>query len=91
MPVREVIALTESEVVPTLMGWRINRRMTSGLVEDALTTAIGRRCTEAGLIYHSDRGSRYASDMICGMLLYARKRGLWKQCSSRKLLRQPED
>jgi transposase InsO family protein len=37
-------------------------RMTTKLVNDALFMAIKRRSPKHGLIYHSDRGSQYASD-----------------------------
>ena len=60
-----------------VVGWTINKRMTSDLVKDALMMAFGRRRPGAGLIHHSDRGSQYASydyqqllagyGMICSM------------------------
>lgn len=44
-----------------IVGWAVKERMTSKLVEDALLTAIWRRKPKHGLIFHSDRGSQYAS------------------------------
>lgn len=45
-----------------VVGWSMNERMTTNLVNDALFMAIKRRSPNHGLIYHSDRGSQYASD-----------------------------
>ena len=44
-----------------IVGWAVQERMTSKLVEDALLMAIWRRKPPRGLIFHSDRGSQYAS------------------------------
>jgi len=33
----------------------------TALVEGALQMTLARRCPETGLLYHSDRGSQYAS------------------------------
>ena len=45
-----------------IVGWSMSNRMTSDLVGDALTMALGRRgVSSAGLLHHSDRGSQYAS------------------------------
>lgn len=44
-----------------LIGWAMGERMTRQLVIDALTMAWFRRRPEKGLIFHSDRGSQYAS------------------------------
>jgi transposase InsO family protein len=44
-----------------VVGWALRDRMTSKLVEDALLMAIWRRKPKHGLIFHSDRGSQYAS------------------------------
>ena len=43
------------------VGWSINKRMTKQLVIDAFNMSIKNRKTEKGLIFHSDRGSQYAS------------------------------
>ena len=52
-----VIDLFSRQVV----GFAMNARMTRQLVIDALRMAWFRRRPEAGLIFHSDRGSQYAS------------------------------
>jgi transposase InsO family protein len=44
-----------------VVGWSINKRMTKQLVIDALNMGIKNRNTDKGLIFHSDRGSQYAS------------------------------
>lgn len=44
-----------------VVGWSMSSRMTARLVCDALRMAIWRRQPQAGLIFHSDRGSQYAS------------------------------
>ncbi len=41
--------------------WSIKSRMTADIVIDALTMAWFRRKPDAGLIFHSDRSSQYAS------------------------------
>lgn len=45
----------------SVVGWSMNKLMTRQLVMDALTMAIQRRQPSKGLIFHSDRGSQYAS------------------------------
>lgn len=45
-----------------VVGWSMKDRMTTNLVNDALFMAIKRRSPGHGLIYHTDRGSQYASD-----------------------------
>ncbi len=44
-----------------IVGWAMDKRMQSDLVESALKMAVNRRTPPAGLIFHSDRGSQYAS------------------------------
>jgi transposase InsO family protein len=44
-----------------IVGWALAGHMREELVEDALKMACGRRDVKAGLIFHSDRGSQYAS------------------------------
>lgn len=44
-----------------VVGWAMDNRMTSTLVNKALLMAIWRRKPSAGLIWHTDRGSQYAS------------------------------
>jgi transposase InsO family protein len=45
-----------------VVGWSMDERMTSTLVNDALLMAIKSRRPSPGLISHTDRGSQYASD-----------------------------
>jgi len=45
-----------------IVGWSMSNRMTAGLVNDALLAAIWNRKPEKGLIWHTDRGSQYASN-----------------------------
>ncbi|MCL4286172.1 MAG: IS3 family transposase [Thermoleophilia bacterium] len=44
-----------------VVGWSIGDTLHAELVVDAVQMAIRRRRPEAGLIYHSDRGSQYVS------------------------------
>jgi putative transposase len=44
-----------------IVGWAMDQTMTVDLVNDALQMAIRRRNPEKGLIWHTDRGSQYAS------------------------------
>ncbi len=44
-----------------VVGWSMSNRMTSQLVIDSLEHAVEVRKPEAGLIFHSDRGSQYSS------------------------------
>lgn len=53
-----VIDLFNREVI----GWSLKSRMTTDLVLDALSMAWFRRCPGAGVLFHSDRGSQYASE-----------------------------
>ncbi len=45
-----------------IVGWSMDDRMKAQLVNDALLMAIWKRKPQAGLIWHTDRGSQYASD-----------------------------
>lgn len=45
-----------------VVGWSINERMKAALVNDALTVALWKRKPAKGLLWHTDRGSQYASD-----------------------------
>ena len=45
----------------SVVGWAMAKRMTRRLVMDALAMAKQRRRASPGLIFHSDRGSQYAS------------------------------
>ncbi len=44
-----------------VVGWAVENQMTTRLVLDALQQAVQLRKPAPGLIYHSDRGSQYAS------------------------------
>lgn len=44
-----------------VVGWAMSTRITKELVLSAIIQAIGRRKPNSGLIFHSDRGSQYAS------------------------------
>ena len=55
-----VLDLFNREVV----GWSIKPRMTADIITDALSMAWFRRKPEAGVIFHSDRGSQYASHAV---------------------------
>lgn len=52
-----VLDLFNREVI----GWSIKPRMTADIVTDALAMAWFRRKPAAGVVFHSDRGSQYAS------------------------------
>jgi len=45
-----------------VVGWSIDENMKTNLVKDALDMAIKARNPNSGLIFHSDRGSQYASN-----------------------------
>jgi transposase InsO family protein len=45
-----------------VVGWSMDERLKTSLVNDALLMAIKRRTPNKGLIWHTDRGSQYASD-----------------------------
>lgn len=45
-----------------VVGWAMGSRMTADLVNDAMLMTIWKRKPDRGLIFHSDRGSQYASD-----------------------------
>jgi putative transposase len=65
IPTREgwlYLAVVEDLFSRMIVGWSMAETMESRLVVDALHLALGRRRPEAGLLAHSDRGSRYASD-----------------------------
>ncbi|MCZ2438921.1 MAG: IS3 family transposase [Burkholderiales bacterium] len=59
-----VLDLFNREVV----GWSIKPRMTADIVTDALTMAWFRRKPGAGVLFHSDRGSQYASQAMAAKL-----------------------
>jgi hypothetical protein len=45
-----------------IVGWSMAERMKTKLVNDALIMAIWKRKPAKGLLWHTDRGSQYASD-----------------------------
>jgi putative transposase len=47
-----------------VVGWSMQPHMKAELVTDALRMAWFRRCPEAGVIVHSDRGSQYCSGLF---------------------------
>lgn len=51
-----------------IVGWSLSRFLTSTLVSKALQQALITRRVEEGLIFHSDRGSQYASKAVVGIL-----------------------
>jgi putative transposase len=55
-----VLDLFNREVI----GWSIKSRMTADLVTDALSMAWFRRKPAPGVMFHSDRGSQYASQVM---------------------------
>jgi putative transposase len=45
-----------------IVGWSMADNMRTQLVNDALIMAIWKRKPKKGLLWHTDRGSQYASD-----------------------------
>ena len=45
-----------------VVGWSMDKWMKAELVNDAILMAIWQRKPDRGLIWHTDRGSQYASD-----------------------------
>ena len=50
-----------------IVGWTLYKRMTKELVVNAVLKAVEKRRPQPGLIFHSDRGSQYASHRIRGI------------------------
>lgn len=63
-----------------IVGWALRDHMKASLVTDALRMALRRRTPAGGLIFHSDRGSQYASHE-CRTLL--RERNMLQSMSRR--------
>jgi len=63
-----------------VVGWSMNTRINKELVLSALNQAIDRRRPTAGLTFHSDRGSQYASNEVRRML----EKHCMRQSMSRK-------
>ena len=54
-----------------IVGYSMNNRLTTDLVTEAFKRAVGWRKIEPGMIFHSDRGSQYAStEMQCLLASY---------------------
>jgi len=51
-----------------IVGWSISESMNRAFLIKAIEQAIANRNPEDGLIFHSDRGSQYASDEVKGLL-----------------------
>lgn len=51
-----------------IVGWSIESFINADLVISALKSAVNSRPIEPGLIFHSDRGSQYASGRVCKFL-----------------------
>lgn len=51
-----------------IIGWSVSTRMPAKLVVDALNMALGMRGKSTGIIFHSDRGSQYASNLFRSLL-----------------------
>ncbi len=51
-----------------IVGWSIDSHMKAELVNSALLKAIWKRKPPRGLLWHTDRGSQYASDSHCVLL-----------------------
>ncbi len=51
-----------------IVGWSMNDNMKTELINNALNMAIKRQNTPQGIIYHTDRGSQYASNFHRQML-----------------------
>lgn len=51
-----------------VIGWQLDKRLNSDLVEKALQNALMDRKVESGIIFHSDQGTQYASDSFRKLL-----------------------
>ena len=79
------LAVTMDLFARTIIGWSMSHTMTAELPLSALNMAVSRRNPPAGVIFHSDRGSQYAShafqdalkqnEMLCSM---SRKGDCWE-------------
>lgn len=45
-----------------IVGWHLDKRMTTDLICKAMLKAVNLRRPKAGLVFHSDRGSQYTSE-----------------------------
>ncbi|WP_369683430.1 DDE-type integrase/transposase/recombinase [Nitrosomonas communis] len=76
-----------------IVGWSMKEKMTEDIVLDALRMAKLRCRPPSGIIFHSNRGSQYASRATQNWLkaqknaaIHVRNRQLLRQCTNRKLL-----
>lgn len=51
-----------------IVGWAMDERMETALVQRALHMALAQRQPQAGLLHHSDQGSQFASDAYRALL-----------------------
>jgi len=51
-----------------IVGWAIDKRMTTSLISRALIKAYNLRQPPKGLVFHSDRGSQYTSESFAKLL-----------------------
>tara|TARA_Y100001949_G_C15943682_1_gene311383 strand:- start:27 stop:818 length:792 start_codon:yes stop_codon:yes gene_type:complete len=51
-----------------IVGWAIDKRMTTSLISRALIKAYNLRQPSKGLVFHSDRGSQYTSESFAKLL-----------------------
>lgn len=51
-----------------IVGWHIDKRMTTGLISKAMIKAVNLRQPPKGLVFHSDRGSQYTSQHFRSLL-----------------------
>jgi len=49
-----------------IVGWSMDDRLSHGILADALHKALRQRRPEAGVLFHSDRGTQYASLCFSG-------------------------
>ena len=63
-----------------VVGWTLAERMTASIVCDALDAAVRLRRPRANLVFHSDRGSQYASRIF--------RRRLWRQRMQQSMSRR---
>ncbi len=75
-----------------VVGWSMRDHMQASCVTDALRMAWFRRCPDAGLIFHSDRGSQYCShafqDVLTGYGMkssMSRKGNCWDNAPTESL------
>ena len=47
-----------------IVGWQIDKRMTTDLIGKAMIKAVSLRQPPKGLVFHSDRGSQYTSNAL---------------------------